>query len=313
MSAVETVIAPQAGVRASTGPETHAVAGLGADRSLVRRALRRVGGWLYAAVRYPGTLLAGAFVALIGLAAIHPAALTRQDPYATAPTQMLLPPSAEHWFGTDQLGRDLYSRVVYGAQSTVLASLISLSIAIAVGVLFGVIAGYVGGATDATLMRFVDVLLSIPGLLLSITIVTAIGFGTIPVAIAIGVASIPTFARTARAQTLRVCSSSYIEAAIVSGVTPARIIARHVLRNVFGPVFSLALLEFGRVIMAVATLSFLGFGAKPPVAEWGSLINEGRSYLMTSSWVPLLPGLVVVLTVLAITVLAARSEKELKR
>ena len=272
-------------------------------RTSVVSALRRAGSGLRA---HSGvsTTLAGLFTIVILVASFFPWAVTHKDPYATDPVHMFQAPSAEHWFGTDQLGRDLFSRTIYGAHATVTAALLSLAIAVIGGLVIGIASAYVGGIVDTLLMRSVDVLLSIPGLLLSITIVTAIGFGTTPVAIAIGVASLPGFARTTRAQTLKIKNHAYVEAAIVSGVSPLRIVFSHILRNVLGPVSVLAMLEFGAVIMSVATLSFLGFGAKPPAAEWGSLINDGRNYLITSPWISLIPGFVVVLTVLAATVLA---------
>ncbi|MCH9277277.1 ABC transporter permease [Bifidobacterium amazonense] len=254
-------------------------------------------------------IVSGIFLAFVAVASAVPQLFTRLDPYKTSPADKLLAPSAQHWFGTDQVGRDLFTRVLYGGRATLLASLISLSIAFVGGLLIGVISGYFGGWIDGLLMRGVDVLLSIPGLLLAITIVTAIGFGTTPVAVAIGIGILPGFARTTRSQVLRVRERSYIEAARVGGVPVTSVIFRHVIPNAIGPVSVLALLDFGSVIMAVATLSFLGFGARPPAAEWGSLINDGRSYLVTSPWVPLLPGLTVVLTVLSITVIAQSLKK----
>ena len=273
------------------------------SRSFVFAALRSIGNGLRAHSSV-STTLAGLFTVVILIASLLPSVVTRKDPYATDPVHMFQAPSAEHWFGTDQLGRDLFARTVYGAHATVTASLLSLAIAVVGGLIIGIASAYVGGFVDTVLMRSVDVLLSIPGLLLSITIVTAIGFGTTPVAVAIGVASLPGFARTTRAQTLKIKNHAYVEAAVVSGVSPLRIVFSHILRNVLGPVSVLAMLEFGAVIMSVATLSFLGFGAKPPAAEWGSLINDGRNYLITSPWISLIPGFVVVLTVLSATVLA---------
>ncbi|PLS31690.1 ABC transporter permease [Bifidobacterium margollesii] len=254
-----------------------------------------------------------AYLSVILLAALAPQLIARYDPYATSPQSKLLAPSAQHWFGTDQLGRDLFARVTFGARTTILASLLALAIAAISGLIIGIISGYRGGLTDVLTMRGIDVLLAIPGLLLAITIVTAIGFGTIPVAIAIGIGIMPSFARTTRAQVLRVRERSYVEAARVCGASNARIILTHILPNSFGPVAVLTLLDFGVVIMSVATLSFLGFGAAPPAAEWGSLINDGRSYLITSPWVPLLPGLVVVATVLAVTIVANTLKEGLER
>ncbi|MBW3080444.1 ABC transporter permease [Bifidobacterium saguinibicoloris] len=260
-------------------------------------------------LRHPATFLAGVVAALVIVSALLPQLVTPVDPTRTVPADKLLAPGAAHWFGTDQLGRDMFARVVYGGRATISASLLSLAIAALGGLAIGIVAGYAGRAVDAAVMRLVDVLLAIPGLMLAITIVTAIGFGTIPVAIAIGIGMIPAFARTTRSQVLTVKERSYVDAARVCGCSPLRIVLTHILPNSLGPVVVLALLDFGRVIMAVATLSFLGFGAKPPAAEWGTLINDGKNYLLTSPWVPLIPGLVVVATVLSVTVLANAAKK----
>lgn len=259
--------------------------------------------------RHPATFIAGLVAAVVIIAALFPQLVTPVDPTKTTPADKLLAPSAAHWFGTDQLGRDMFARVVYGGRATISASLLSLAIAALGGLAIGIIAGYAGRAVDAAVMRFVDVLLAIPGLMLAITIVTAIGFGTIPVAIAIGIGLIPAFARTTRSQVLSVKERSYVDAARVCGCSPLRIVLTHILPNSLGPVLVLSLLDFGRVIMSVATLSFLGFGAKPPAAEWGTLINDGKNYLLTSPWVPLIPGFVVVATVLSVTVLANAAKK----
>lgn len=298
-----------------TRPEPKAARLLG-ESAVTRRRRGRIA----SALRKTATLarnhvaasIATLYVAFVLVSAFRPQWFAHTDPYATAPAQSMQAPSAAHWFGTDKLGRDVFSRVIYGGRTTITASLVALAIAVVAGLLLGVVAGYFGGFLDALLMRFVDVWLAIPGLLLAITIVTAIGFGTMPVAIAIGVGICPTFARTTRSQVLRVKQEDYIEAARTSGSSNLSIIVNHILPNSFGPVGVLALLDFGGIIMAVATLSFLGFGVKPPEAEWGSLINDGRDYLLTSPWLSVLPGLVVVATVLAITVLGNAVKKELK-
>lgn len=258
-------------------------------------------------------VLSVVFVGVVALGTAFPSLITRYDPDSTNPAQTLRPPSAAHIFGTDRLGRDLFARVVYGGGATIGASLIALSIAVIAGLAIGVLAGYRGGAVDAALMRFIDVWLAIPGLLLAITIVTAIGFGTIPVAIAIGIGITPAFVRATRSQVLKTRSEAFIEAAKAGGASTVRIILTHVLPNSVAPVAAMALLDFGAVIMGVATLSFLGFGAKPPAPEWGSLINDGRDYLVTAPWVSLLPGLVVVLMVLSVTVLGGYVKRRSQR
>lgn len=251
-------------------------------------------------LRKPGFIIATVFVLFVIVSAFIPAAFTAFDPYATAPADKLLGPSLTHLFGTDELGRDLFTRVLYGSTLTILATLSAIVIALVGGLLLGIVSGFFGGWVDAVIMRIVDVLLAIPGLLLALAIVTALGFGTLPVAIAVGVGIIPGFARTTRAEVLRVKTLPYIEAARTGGASWWRILFRHILPNSWGPVAVLAVLDFGVAIIAVAALSFLGFGAAPPAAEWGTLISAGRNYLITAPWVSLLPGLFVALVVFSL-------------
>ncbi|MGW4368886.1 ABC transporter permease [Nocardia takedensis] len=252
-------------------------------------------------LRAPGFLLAVAMVGFVVVASIAPGAFTSYDPYATSPAERLRPPGAAHLFGTDDVGRDLWARTLYGSTLTVRAALIAVGIALVAGLLVGLVSGFLGGITDSLLMRGVDVLLAVPGLLSALTIVTALGFGTVPVAVAVGVAILPGLARTTRAQVLRVKTLPYVEAARTGGASVWRVLLRHVLPNSWGPVLALAVLDVGTAIIAVAALSFLGFGAAPPQAEWGSLVAAGRNFLVTAPWVALLPGVMIVLSVLALT------------
>jgi peptide/nickel transport system permease protein len=262
-----------------------------------------------ALLRRPGFVLALVFVVLVVVAALVPRVFTTYDPYATAPLARLTPPGAAHWFGTDELGRDLYTRVVFGSTLTISAALGAITIALVAGLGLGVVSGYFGGWLDAVLMRVVDVSLAVPGLLMALAVVTALGFGTLPVAVAVGVGIVPGFARTTRAEVLRVKTLPYIEAARAGGATRSRILLRHVLPNAWGPVAVLAVLDLGVAILSVAALSFLGFGAAPPAAEWGTLIARGRDYLVTAPWVSLLPGLFVGLVVLSLNHVARTLEE----
>ncbi|TQC49110.1 ABC transporter permease [Rhodococcus sp. WS4] len=245
-------------------------------------------------------LVASAAVLLLAVGfAVAPSVFASGDPLVGVPAQKLQAPSAAHWFGTDNIGRDVYTRVVHGAGLSLTATLLAVGIALVVGSLIGLLSGAVGGALDAVLMRIVDVLLSIPALLLSLALVTALGFGTVNVAIAVGVSLIANFARVMRSEVLRVRRSLYVEAAFASGVRWHTVLRRHVLRNSYAPVVALAAVEFGMAVLAVSSLSFLGFGAVPPTPEWGSLISEGRNYLATAWWMTTLPGLVIVAVVLS--------------
>lgn len=246
-----------------------------------------------------GLLLSFATLAVVAACVLAPTILATHDPITGVPADKLLAPSAEHWFGTDQIGRDLYSRVVHGSLMTLQATAIAVAIGFVAGVTIGMLAGFLGGWIDAAVMRLVDVLLAIPNLLLAMTVVTALGFGTLNVAIAVGIASVAGFARVMRAQVVSTRTSAYVEAAIANGERLPRVLLRYVLPNSWGPVLALVALEFGGAVLAVAALSFLGYGVQPPDPEWGSLISDGRNYLATAWWLTTLPGLVVVAVVLS--------------
>ncbi|MFB9835038.1 ABC transporter permease [Actinoallomurus acaciae] len=261
-----------------------------------RFGLARLGRFL---LRRPGLLLSVLMVAAVLAAAFAPGLFTSRDPLAGTPSQAFHPPGAAHWFGTDELGRDLYARVVHGAALSLKATLIAVAVAFVVGGLIGLLAGFVGRWVEDVLMRFVDVLLSIPALFLSLALVTALGYGTVKVAVAVGVASVATFARVMRAEVLRTRQAVFVEAARSCGVRWYDVLARHVLPNAIGPVLVLAALDFGTAVLAVSALSFLGYGAAPPAPEWGTLIADGRNYLANAWWITALPGLTIAATVLA--------------
>ncbi|MFK3722328.1 ABC transporter permease [Pseudomonas monteilii] len=274
-----------------------------------RGRLQRVTSAVLPLLRRPGFSLALLIVLFALASALVPQLLSSFDPYATSPADKLTAPNLLHWFGTDEVGRDLYTRVVYGSSLSVQAALLAVGIALVGGLGLGVLSGFAGGRLDAVIMRIVDVLLALPGLLLALAIVTAIGFGTVPVAIAVGVGIIPGFARTTRAEVLRVKTLPYVEAARLGGASWGRTLLRHVLPNAWGPVAVLATLDFGAAILATAGLSFLGFGAAPPAAEWGTLIANGRHFLITAPWVSLLPGLFVVAVVFSLNHIARTFEE----
>lgn len=251
-------------------------------------------------------------LAITLLAAFWPGLLATGDPLHGEITQKFLPPSAEHWFGTDALGRDLYTRVVHGAQLTLRAVLVAVLIAFGVGSLLGLVAGYIGGIVDDVIMRIVDVLLAVPSLLLSLAVVTALGSGVLQVSIAVGVGSVASFARITRTEVLRVKAIDFVEAAAGSGLGRSAVLFRHVLPNAAGPAVVLSTLELGTAVLAVASLSFLGFGAPPPEPEWGRLISEGRNYLSTSWWLVGIPSLVVVAVILSTNGLARTIDRRVR-
>ncbi|MEW2162110.1 ABC transporter permease [Streptomyces sp. NPDC007084] len=251
-------------------------------------------------LRRPGLVLSLLLLTAVLLAAFRPSLFTGVDPLRGSAAEILQPPSARHWFGTDGLGRDLFSRVAHGTALSLRATLIAVAVAFVAGSGLGLVAGFRGGWIESALMRLVDVLLAVPGLFLSLAVVTALGTGTANVALAVGVAGIAGFARVMRAEVLRVRHTPYVEAARVSGARWYSVLLRHVLPNAAGPVVVLATLDLGTAVLSVSALGFLGYGAPPPAPEWGTLIADGRDYLADAWWVSTLPGLTVASLVLAV-------------
>lgn len=264
-------------------------------------------------LRRPGLAGSVLVVALVVLAAGFPGVLSSADPLLGVPEQRFLPPSGRHWFGTDELGRDLYARVVHGAALSLKATLVAVAVAFVAGGAIGSVAGFAGGRIDGVLMRCVDVLLSIPALFLSLALVTALGRGTLNVAVAVGAAGVAAFSRVMRAEVMRVRQAAYVDAARACGVRWGGTLVRHVLPNARGPVIALAALDLGTAVLAVASLGFLGYGAPPPAPEWGTLISAGRDHLANAWWLSTLPGAVVVVTVLALNRLARALDGERSR
>lgn len=263
--------------------------------------------------RRPGLVLSTVFAVLVVLAAFAPTLFTSRDPLTGVPAEFFSPPSAQHWFGTDELGRDLFTRVVHGAHLSLQATLVAVAVSFVVGGSLGLLAGFRVGWVESAIMRFVDVVLAIPNLFLALAFVTALGYGTVNVAVAVGLAGTGSFARVMRSEVLRVRQSVYVEAARASGVRWYAVLGRHVLPNAIGPVLVLATLDFGTAILAVSSLSFLGYGAPPPAPEWGTLIAGGRNYLAAAWWLTVLPGLTIAATVLATNRIARALDGEWSR
>ena len=247
----------------------------------------------------PGLVLAWFVGALVVAWAIAPQLFTAYNPLQGVPTEKLQAPSALHLLGTDALGRDLFARIVHGAVHSLTGAFVAVTVGLFVGTALGLIAGSTGGVIEDAVMRLVDVLLAIPGLLLMLSIIILLGFGTVNAAVAVGVTSIAAFARLSRSEVVRVRRSDYVEAAFGSGGTFRAVLWRHVLPNSLTSVLAFAALQFGSAILQISTLGFLGYGAPPPTPEWGLLIAEGRNYISTAWWLTTAPGVVVVLTVLS--------------
>lgn len=247
----------------------------------------------------PSVVLSLAILALVIAWSVAPGVFTGHDPFAGVPADKLQGPSLAHWFGTDHLGRDLFSRVVHGSASSVTSALIAVSIGLLAGGLIGLLAGFLGGWVDIMLARFVDVLLAIPSFLLAVIVVTALGFDTINAAIATGISAIAVFARVMRAEVIKTRQSTFVEAAFLSGGTAPHVLMRHVLPNASRSVLALAVLQFGLSILVIAGLAFLGYGDPPPASDWGLLISTGKDYLRWP-WLVYAPALVTILTVLSL-------------
>lgn len=238
--------------------------------------------------------------------ALVPGWFTSLDPTAIDVTRKYLPPGEGALLGTDSLGRDVYTRLVYGAGLSLQAAVIAVAVGFVAGTILGVIAGAVGGWLDALIMRLNDVSLALPGILLSLLVITALGAGTRNVAIAVGVGLTASFARLTRAETIRIMALPYVEAARADRISWWRIFTAYVLPNAIRPVFALATLDIGTAILSVASLGFLGYGAPPPTPEWGMLVAEGRNGLPMYWWLSMFPGAAITIVVLATNYLGRR-------
>ncbi|MFJ6003229.1 ABC transporter permease [Arthrobacter sp. NPDC092385] len=235
--------------------------------------------------------------------ALVPGWFTEFSPLDGVPSDNFQAPSAAHPFGTDHLGRDVFARVVHGTRQTLLTAGLAVLIGLVAGTAIGLAAATAGRATDAVAMRLVDVLLAVPGFLISLIIVTAFSPGPVSLGVGVGIASIASFARVVRSEVLRVRNLDFVEASFLNGGTYWSVVRRHLLPNASGPVLALLAVDLGAAILAISGLGFLGFGAPPPTPEWGLLIAEGRQYLGSAWWLTSLPGVVIVLAVILLAAL----------
>lgn len=240
---------------------------------------------------------------LIVLSSILAQRLAPYDPLLISPQDYLQPPSRSHWLGTDSYGRDVLSRVLHGGRVSLTVGFASVLIASALGVLLGLIAGYYGGRVDGAIMRFVDMLLAFPGLLLALGVVALLGPGLANVIVAVGLSGIPSYARTVRGAILSAREEVYVEAARSVGCRDHHILLRHLLPNVVGLVVVISTLSVAWAILTASSLSFLGVGTQPPTPEWGVMLSEGRGLLREAPWLTTFPGLMIMLTVLSINLL----------
>jgi ABC-type dipeptide/oligopeptide/nickel transport system permease subunit len=259
-----------------------------------RRAWRRL-------IRRPSAVASALFLAGMALAAVVVPRLVRIDPYQQSLLDARLPPGTQgHPLGTDHLGRDLLLRLIDGARVSLAMGFIAVVIAVIVGGGIGLIAGFFGGWPDSVLMRLIDVQLTFPGILFALVIVTILGSGLRQAMIAVGIATVPRYARVVRGSVLAARHEVYVESARCVGAASGRIMFVHIVPQILSPVITLATLGLGTAILAGASLSFLGLGPQPPTAEWGLMLADGRKYLNVAWWLGVFPGCAIMLTVLAI-------------
>jgi peptide/nickel transport system permease protein len=225
------------------------------------------------------------------------------DPNLSDLTQSFIPPSAEHWFGTDQLGRDIFSRILDGTKISLFVGLAAVSISLSIGVVLGSIAGYFGGKTDTIIMRIMDMMLAIPSILLAIAFMAALGKGLDKAVIAIGLVSIPEYARIVRGSILSIKENDYVQAAKVIGNNDGRIIFKHILPNIISLIVVRATLGISTAVLDTAALGFLGLGVQPPFAEWGDMLGRARGFIFTAPYTLIFPGIAITITVLAFNLL----------
>jgi peptide/nickel transport system permease protein len=237
---------------------------------------------------------------LVAAAAVLAPLLASYGPADADLTRSLEPPSRGHWFGTDQLGRDMFTRILYGARVSLAIGLVTVGIAGAIGLALGLLSGFAGGPVDLLVMRLVDVQLSFPFILLALVVNAILGIGLQNIIVTLIVTGWVVYARLIRGEVLVLKKHEYVDAARALGASEARVVWRHLLPNLWTPVIVLSSLQVAQFIVAEAAISFLGFGVQPPMASWGNMLNEGKTYIYNAWWMTTFPGLALVLTALSV-------------
>jgi len=270
--------------------------------TFIERPSRRASIWRQFQ-RHPGAMAGGCILLVLVFASVFANLIAPYEPSFQIRGATLQAPSFQHFFGTDQHGRDIFSRTLYGGRISLRIGLISVALAASFGTLLGALAGYYGNWVDAVIMRFIDMLLALPGILLALVIVAVLGPSVTNVMVAVGVSAVPAFSRVVRGSMLAAREEVYVDAARVIGCNDRSILGRHILPNIVSPIIVLATLNIATAIIIGASLSFLGVGVQPPTAEWGSMLSQGRDYLRGQWWIATFPGLAIFITVLSINLL----------
>ncbi len=250
--------------------------------------------------------LSVAFIALVLISAIFAPYIAPYSPYAIDTNAILKPPSWHHLFGTDRIGRDVFSRVIYASRISISVSLIAVGISTSIGVIYGAISGYYGGWIDTVMMRFVDIMLTFPVFFLILTVVVVLGPNIFNVMIVIGLTGWMGIARIVRAEALKIRDLGYVKAAVLLKKSTFYILFKHVIPNALSPVIVYATLGIGSAILAESGLSFLGLGVQPPTASWGSILSEGKDVIQVAWWMTLFPGIIIFLTVISFTIIGEK-------
>jgi peptide/nickel transport system permease protein len=249
-------------------------------------------------IRHHGALTGLIIVSLIALTGIAAPIIFPDGHNQMRLTERLLPPGPGHWFGTDTFGRDLLVRLVYGSRVSLVVGVVSVAIGAGLGSVLGALAGYVGSWADNIIMRIMDAMCSFPAVLLAMALVSVLGTGLLNLMLAIGLVTVPSFARIVRSSVIQVRSREYVEAARAIGASDMRILWRHIIPNALSPLIVTASLQTASAILAASSLSFLGLGIQPPTPEWGAMLAESRGYMVRAPWLSICPGLAIAVTVM---------------
>ncbi|MET2828391.1 D,D-dipeptide ABC transporter permease [Mesorhizobium shangrilense] len=257
----------------------------------------------YLSRRSPLTLVGAAIIVMVIIMIVAAPLIAPYNPDKLMLSARLQPPSAQHWFGTDEVGRDLFSRIIYGSRASCVAAFMIVLISVGVGVVIGCMSAILGGRIDTAIMRLMDVIMALPALVLAMALAAALGPSLVNSMLAVALVRIPAYVRLARGQTLSLRERVFVKAARTFGASPLYILRWHVLPNALSPIIVQATLDLGGIVLIAAALSFIGLGAQPPTSEWGALVSTGRNYILDQWWYCTFPGLAILITAMGCNLL----------